>query len=58
MIKLKILDIFKSEDKDIKKIVSNKTSLEIVLLILKSNIEKKTPYADTFLELNTIKASR
>ena len=41
MIKLKILDIFKSEDKDIKKIVSNKTTLEIVLLILKSNIEKK-----------------
>jgi hypothetical protein len=58
VIKLKILDIFNSEDKDIKKIVSNKTSLEIVLLILKSNIEKKTLYADKFLELNTIKASR
>ena len=58
MIKLKILDIFNSEDKDIKKIVSNKTTLEIVLLILKSSIEKKTLYADQFLELNTIKASR
>ena len=58
MIKLKILDIFKSEDKDIKKIVSNKTTLEIVLLIFKSNIEKKTLYADKFLELNKIKASR
>tara|TARA_B100000035_G_C20900554_1_gene509206 strand:+ start:328 stop:639 length:312 start_codon:yes stop_codon:yes gene_type:complete len=58
VIKLKILDIFKSEDKDIKKIVSNKTTLEIVLLIFKSNIEKKTLYADKFLELNKIKASR
>ena len=58
MIKLKILDIFNSEDKDIKKIVSNKTTLEIVLLIFKSTIEKKTLYADKFLELNTIKASR
>ena len=58
MIKLKILDIFNSEDKDIKKIVVNKTTLEIILLILKSNIEKKTLYADEFLELNTIKASR
>ena len=58
MIKLKILDIFNSEDKDIKKIVSNKTTLEIVLLIFKSSIEKKTLYADKFLDLNTIKASR
>ena len=58
MIKLKILDIFNSEDKDIKKIVSNKTTQEIVLLIFKSSIEKKTLYADQFLELNTIKASR
>ena len=58
MIKLKILDIFNSEDKDIKKIVVNKTTLEIVLLILKSNIEKKTLYTDKFLDLNTIKASR
>ena len=33
VIKLKILDIFNSEDKDIKKIVLNKTTLEIVLLI-------------------------
>tara|TARA_B110000003_G_scaffold263105_1_gene286421 strand:- start:239 stop:550 length:312 start_codon:yes stop_codon:yes gene_type:complete len=58
VIKLKILDIFNSEDKDIKKIVVNKTTLEIVLLILKSNIEKKTLYTDKFLDLNTIKASR
>ena len=58
MIKLNILDIFQSEDKDIKKIVSNKTTLEIVLLILKSEIEKKNLYADKFLELNMIKASR
>ena len=58
MIKLKILDIFNSQDKDIKKIVVNKTTLEIVLLILKSNIEKKTLYTDKFLDLNTIKASR
>ena len=58
MIKLKILEIFNSEDKDIKKIVVNKTTLEIVLLILKSNIEKKTLYTDKFLDLNTIKASR
>ena len=58
MIKLKVLDIFNSEDKDIKKIVSNKTTLEIILLIFKSNIEKKTLYADKFLELNEIKASR
>ncbi len=58
MIKLKILEIFNSEDRDIRKIISNKTTLEIVLLILKSNIEKKTLYADKFLELNSINASR
>jgi len=57
-IKIKIIEIFNSKDQIIKKIVKDKITLEIVVLILKYNMEKKTMYADKFLENNNIKASR
>jgi hypothetical protein len=57
-LKLKIIDIFKSKDPIIKEVVKDKITLEIVVLLLKYNIEKKIMYADKFLENNNIKASR
>jgi len=57
-IKIKIIEIFNSKDQIIKKIVKDKITLEIVVLLLKYNIEKKNMYADKFLENNNIKASR
>ena len=56
---LNILELFKSEDADIKKIVADKTTLEIVLLIYRYQIDKiKIKSADWFLEKNQINASR
>ena len=57
-LKLKIIEIFNSKDKVIQKIVKDKITLEIVVLLLKYDIEKKYMYADKFLENNNIKASR
>ena len=57
-IKIKIIEIFNSKDQIIKKIVKDKITLEIVVLLLKYNMENKTMYADKFLENNNIKASR
>ena len=57
-LKLKIIDIFKSKDPIIQEVVKDKVTLEIVVLLLKYNIEKKIMYADKFLENNNIKASR
>ena len=57
-LKLKIIEIFNSKDKVIQKIVKDKITLEIVVLLLKYDFEKKYMYADKFLENNNIKASR
>ena len=57
-LKLKIIEIFNSKDQIIQKVVKDKITLEIVVLLLKYNIEKKNMYADKFLENNNIKASR
>ena len=56
---LNILELINSQDEDIKKIVSDKTTLEIVLLIYKNEINKiNIKSADKFLEENQINASR
>jgi len=56
---LNVLDLINSQDEDIKKIVSDKTTLEIVLLIYKNEINKiNIKSADKFLEENQINASR
>jgi hypothetical protein len=57
-LKLKIIEIFNSKDIVIQKIVKDKITLEIVVLLLKYDSEKKYMYADKFLENNNIKASR
>ena len=58
-IKLKLLDIINSKDKDIKKIAVNKTTLEIMLLFYKYELDKKEIIStDKFLEENLINASR
>jgi hypothetical protein len=57
-LKLKIIEIFNSKDKTIQKIVKDKITLEIVILLLKYDSEKRYMYADKFLESNNIKASR
>ena len=58
-IKLKLLDIINSKDKDIKKIAVNKTTLEIILLFYKYELDKKEIIStDKFLEENQINASR
>ena len=58
-IKLKLLDIINSKDKDIKKIAINKTTLEIMLLFYKYELDKKEIVStDKFLEENQINASR
>ena len=58
-IKLKLLDIINSKDKDIKKIAVNKTTLEIMLLFYKYELDKKEIVStDKFLEENQINASR
>ena len=57
-IKLKLLDIINSKDKDIKKIAVNKTTLEIMLLFYKYELDKKEIIStDKFLEENQINAS-
>ena len=54
-----ILELICSKDEDIKKIVADKTTLEIVLLIYKYEINKiNIKSADKFLEENQISASR
>ena len=56
---LNILELINSKDEDIKKIVADKTTLEIVLLIYKYEINKiNIKSADKFLEENQINASR
>jgi len=56
---LNILELINSQDEDIKKIVADKTTLEIVLLIYKYEINKiNIKSADKFLEENQINASR
>ena len=58
-IKLKLLDIINSKDKDIKKIAVNKTTLEIMLLFYKYELDTKEIIStDKFLEENQINASR
>lgn len=56
---LNILELINSQDEDIKKIVADKTTLEIVLLIYKYEMNKiNIKSADKFLEENQINASR
>jgi DNA-binding MarR family transcriptional regulator len=56
---LNILELINSEDEDIKKIVADKTTLEIVLLIYRYEMNKiNIKSADKFLEENQITASR
>ena len=56
---LNVLDLINSKDEDIKKIVADKTTLEIVLLIYKYEINKiNIKSADKFLDENQINASR
>ena len=58
-IKLGLLDIINSKDKDIKKIAADKTTLEIMLLFYKYELNKKEIVsADKFLDENQINASR
>ena len=58
-IKLGLLDIIKSKDKDIKKIAADKTTLEIMLLFYKYELDKKEIVSvDKFLDENQINASR
>ena len=54
-----LLNIINSKDKDIKKIAVNKTTLEIMLLFYKYELDKKEIVsADKFLDENRINASR
>ena len=56
---INILELINSKDEDIKKIVADKTTLEIVLLIYKYEMNKiNINSADKFLEENQINASR
>ena len=56
---LRILDIINTDDKDLKKIVTDITILEIILLIYKYELEEKNFISvDNFLENNKIRASR
>ena len=56
---LRILDIINTDDKDLKKIVTDITTLEIILLIYKYELEEKNFISvDNFLENNKIRASR
>ena len=58
-IKLDLLKIINSQDKDIKKIAVDKTTLEIMLLFYKYELDKKEIVsADKFLDENQINASR
>lgn len=56
--KYELLEIISSKDKDLKKISVDKTTLEIVLLFYKYELEKKDIIADKFLDENKIDASR
>ena len=56
--KYELLEIINSKDKDLKKISVDKTTLEIVLLFYKYELEKKDIIADKFLDENKIDASR
>jgi DNA-binding MarR family transcriptional regulator len=54
-----LLNIINSQDKDIKKIAVNKTTLEIMLLFYNYELDKKEIVsADNFLDENQINASR
>ena len=54
-----LLNIINSQDKDIKKIAVNKTTLEIMLLFYNYELDKKEIVsADKFLDENQINASR
>ena len=56
---LRILDIINTDDEDLKKIVTDITILEIILLIYKYELEEKNFISvDNFLENNKIRASR
>ena len=58
-IKLDLLKIINSQDKDIKKIAVDKTTLQIMLLFYKYELDKKEIVsADKFLDENQINASR
>ena len=58
-IKLDLLKIINSQDKDIKKIAVDKTTLQIMLLFYKYELDKKEIVsADNFLDENQINASR
>ena len=58
-LKLNLLNILISQDKDLKKITADKTTLLIVLLIYKYHIEKKEiSSTDKFIDENKIDASR
>lgn len=58
-IKLDLLKIINSQDKDIKKIAVDKTTLQIMLLFYKYELDKKEIIsADKFLDENQINASR
>ena len=56
--KYELLEIINSKDKDLKKISVDKTTLEIVFLFYKYELEKKDIIADKFLDENKIEASR
>ena len=56
--KYELLEIINSKDKDLKKISVDKTTLEIVLLFYRYELEKKDIIADKFLDENKIDASR
>jgi len=58
-LKLGLLEIINSEDKDLKKISVDKTTLEIMFLFYKYEMENRIIIsADKFLEENRIDASR
>ena len=56
--KYELLEIINSKDKDLKKISVDKTTLEIVFLFYKYELEKKDIITDKFLDENKIDASR
>ena len=58
-LKVGLLEIIKSKDKDLKKISADKTTLEIMLLFYKYDLENRDIIStDKFLDENKIDASR
>jgi len=58
-LKLRLLEIISSRDKDLKRISVDKTTLEIMLLFYKYELENKDIIStDKFLDENKINASR